>query len=144
MIQKYALNALYGPNSDNPLYYRETVFKSELNVENEFVIYCGDWNITLNPDIDNLNYGTLCNPNAREVVKSKMSFNGLVDVWRKNNPQTKSYIWYQVGYEKRARLDFFLTSTNLAELITGAGMEPADNLSDHGSNWIELGKSSRT
>ena len=38
---------------------------------------------------------------------------------------------YQVGSEKRARLDIFLTSTNLSELITGVGMDPADNLSDH-------------
>ena len=66
-----------------------------------------------------------------------------MDVLRKNNPQTKCYTWYQVGSEKRARLDYFLTSTNQAEHVIGVGMEPADNLSDHGQTWLELGKISK-
>ena len=61
----------------------------------------------------------------------------------KNNPQTKGYTWYQVGSERRARFDYFLTSTNLSELIIGVRMEPADKLSDHGSTWLELGKKSK-
>ena len=72
-----------------------------------------------------------------------MESHGLVDVWRKNNPQTKGYTWYQVGSEKRARLDYFLTSTNLDEHVIGVGMEPRDNLSDHGPTWVELGKISK-
>ena len=58
------------------------VFESDLNVGTEYVIYCGDRNITINPDFDNLNYNTLCNPNARDAVKSKMDSHGLMDVWR--------------------------------------------------------------
>ena len=119
------------------------VFESDLNVGTEYVIYCGDSNVTINPDIDNLNYNTLCNLTARDAVKSRMDSHGLVDVWRKNNPLTKGNTWYQVGSERRARLDYFLTSTNLWELIIEVGMELADNLSDHGSTWLELGKTSK-
>ena len=61
------------------------------------MIYCEDWSVTINPDIDNLNYDTLFNPNTRDAVKLRMDSQGLVDVWRKNNPQTKGYTWYQVG-----------------------------------------------
>ena len=93
----------------------------------EYVIYTGDWNVTIDRSIDNLNYDTICNPNAKKVVKSRMESHRLGDMWRKNNPQTKSYSWYQGGTEKRARLDYFLTSTNLTEHVIGVGMEPADN-----------------
>ena len=58
----------------------------------------------------------------------------------KEKTPNKGYTWYQGGSEKRARLDYFLTSTNLTEHVIGVGMEPADNLSDHGPTWLELGK----
>ena len=43
----YALNALYGPNNDSPLYYKYVVFESDLNMGTEYMIYCGDWNVTM-------------------------------------------------------------------------------------------------
>ena len=64
-----------------------------------------------------------------------MSSDKFVDVWRKNYPLTKSITWFQVGSEKIVMLYYFPISSKLSELIIGAGMEPSDNLSDHGY-WI--------
>ena len=88
--KRFALNAIYGPNNDCPLYLKQTIFESDHNVRTEYVLYTGDWNVTIDPPIDNLNYDTICNPNARKVVKSRMESHGLVYLWRKNNPQTKN------------------------------------------------------
>ena len=53
------------------------------------------------------------NPKAREVIKYRLVSDGLVDVWRMNNPLIKDFTWFQIGSEKRARLDQFLTSRNV-------------------------------
>ena len=69
-----------------------------------------------------------------------MMTDGLVDVWIMNNPLVKDDTWFQVGSEKRARLDYFRTSSNVPNITVGVGMEPIDNLSDHGATWIVLGQ----
>ena len=48
-----------------------------------------------------------------------------------------------MGSEKRARLYYFPTSSNVPYIMVGVGMEPADNLSDHGAAWIELGQTEK-
>ena len=72
-----------------------------------------------------------------------MATYGLADVWRLNNPLQKDYTWFQGGSEKRARLDYFLVSPNVLDITVGVEIEPADNLSDHGAMWIELGQTEK-
>ena len=67
----------------------------------------------------------------------------LVDVWRLNNKLQQDFTWFQGGSEKRVRLDYFLTSFNVPDITVRVGIEPADNLSDHGTPWIELRKVER-
>ena len=93
----------------------------------EYVIYSGDWNFTINPEIDNRSYLHVNNPKAREVIKTRMVSDGLVDVWRLNNLLQKNITWFQGGSEKRARLDYFLTSSNVPDITVGVEMEHADN-----------------
>ena len=78
-----------------------------------------------------------------EKLLNRMVTDGLVDVCRWINPQQKDYTWFQGGSEKRARLDYTLTSPNALDIIIGVGIEPADNLSDHGATWIEIGQAER-
>ena len=40
-------------------------------------------------------------------------------------------------------MDYFLVSPNVSDVTVGTGIEPADNLSDHGTAWIELGQTER-
>ena len=53
-------------------------------------------------------------------------------------PTIKEFHLVSGDSEKRARLDYFLTYPNVPDITVGVGMEPADNLSDHGATWIEL------
>ena len=55
----------------------------------------------------------------------------------------KDYTCFQGGSEKRARLDYFLTSPNVSDITVGVGIEPADNLSDRGTTLIELGQAEK-
>ena len=54
-IKEYVLTALHCPNIDSPLFCKECAFESDNNTEAEFVLYTGDWNVTINCAIDNKN-----------------------------------------------------------------------------------------
>ena len=131
---------LYGPNVDSLSYFKDVIFESDLNVGAEFVMYDGDWNVSINPELDNISYLHVNNPKGREVIKNRMMTDGLVDVWMLSNPLQKDYTWFQGGSEKRARLEYFLTSPNVPDIIVGVGIEPTDNLSDHGATWMSLAR----
>ena len=45
--RRHTLNVLYGPNVDSPLYFKEVIFESYLNVGAEWVLYAGDWNVSV-------------------------------------------------------------------------------------------------
>ena len=45
--KRFALNVLYGPDIDSPLFYKEIIFESDLNLGAEYIIYSGDWNVSL-------------------------------------------------------------------------------------------------
>ena len=115
------------------------MFESDVNVGAEFVLYAGAWNVTINPPLDNKGYLHVNNPKARQIIKDRMVTDGLMDIWRLNNPLQKNYTWFQGSSEKKARLDYFLKSSNVADITVGICIEPYDILSDHGSTWIELG-----
>lgn len=58
---------IYGPNSDQPGFY-ENIRNIFLELDNEYFILCGDFNLVLNPDIDTYNYKYINNPKAREKL----------------------------------------------------------------------------
>ena len=107
---------VYGPNSDEPDFYENLAKKLNRLVgeENMPIIIAGDFNLTLNQSMDNFNYRRENNPRARESVKNMMSANGLIDIYRERNPESRRYTW-RVGNPvvKQARLDMFLISASL-------------------------------
>ena len=40
-------------------------------------------------------------------------------------------------------MDYFLVSPSVSDVTVGSAIEPADNLSDHGTAWIDLGQTDR-
>ena len=80
-----------------------------MNIGTEYIIYSVDRNVIINPELNNRRYLHINNPRAIEIIKNRIITDGLVDVWRMNNPLIKDYTWFQVGSEKRARLEYFLT-----------------------------------
>ena len=71
---------VYGPNKDNPQFYRNLKEKYS-EFDNEILIICGDRNFVQNPEVDYFNYLHMNNPHARKVVLDTMEENSLVDVW---------------------------------------------------------------
>ena len=101
--KKVTLVNIYGPNEDNPQFYRNLKEKYS-EFDNELLIICGDWNFIQNPEIDYYNYLHIDNPRARKVVLDTMEENSLVDVWRLFNEDVRAYTWKRINpVRKQAR-----------------------------------------
>ena len=112
---------LYGPNSDNPNFYRYVLEQVKL-FSNEYYLFGGDWNLVLNPDVDTHNYVNVNNPNARDAVLDIIGELDLVDIWRDHNPELVNYTWRKNSPLKQARLDFFLISDNLYSFVLNSNI----------------------
>ena len=118
---------LYGPNQDNPEFYINLAAEVE-NCQNDFQIFCGDWNLVQDNNIDYYNYVNTNNPKARnEVIKLKDIFK-LHDPWRVNNPTPKRFTWLKRNPVKKARIDFFLISEELMSLVNKVEINPGIKL----------------
>ncbi|HBI39496.1 MAG TPA: hypothetical protein DDY16_00910, partial [Tenacibaculum sp.] len=127
------LHGLYGPNLDNPAFYRTQVFNLEEDLSPDFIFYIGDFNLVLNQNLDTLNYLHNNNVNARAAVMQCMEDNDLVDVWRIQHPELKRYSWFKrdgVNGLKCSRLDMILVSENSLPFISNTSIDPAI-LTDH-------------
>ena len=120
---------LYGPNIDSPLFFNEIN-----NIVDEFqtgtVLICGDWNLVQDQELDTKYYVRENNVRAREIVKSIIENQELVDPWRNNNPLQQQFTWFQHNPVKMSRLDFFLISSDLMN-ITEKVMIKSGYRSDH-------------
>ena len=128
--KKILLVGLYGPNTDSPQFYSETLFPVINNSDADYVIIGGDWNLTLDQSVDTFNYLHVNNPRAKQVVNEKIDEGLICDSWRELNPYSKMYTWTKKNPIKMARLDFFLTSTHLIPYISKQNISPGF-LSDH-------------
>ena len=137
--KKILLSALYGPNEDNPDFYKYKVFNLIDHWQPDFAVYGGDWNLVLNQNLDTKNYIHENNLQARSELKNKMEYYSLIDVWRELNPSAKKFTW--TGKTSRpsklSRLDFFLITNSLFPFIKNAKIE-AGILSDHSIISIEI------
>ena len=109
------LITLYGPNNDCPSFFNEIQLLLE-NVDADYNILCGDFNVALNPELDTSNYRHINNPKARQAILDIMSENDLSDVYRELHPSTKRYTWRRRNPVKQARLDLFLASSNILDI----------------------------
>ena len=120
---------MYGPNKDNPTFY-ENVFKSIADMGNELYIICGDFNLTLNPNIDCFNYKHINNPKARNFITNMIKENNLFDTFRELHPYLRRYTWRRKTPLKQSRLDFFLVTENIVNSIKKSQIETGYK-SDH-------------
>ena len=89
----------------------------ELRNRHENKIIIGDFNLTLNVELDRYNtYSN--NTKSREVVEVMMEEFCLRDVWRNQNPDTLEYSWINGGdRQRRSRIDFALVSGGLDQKV---------------------------
>ena len=105
----YRLINIYAPNGE----YDRVCFLNKLNdwISQEFEnIIGGDFNFTLNSDIDREN--CINSSDVGQIdLKKIMSEHDLEDIFRRRYPAEKEFSW-RCG-EKRSRLDYWLISTSL-------------------------------
>ena len=120
---------LYGPNDDSPLFF-DAIFNYVENLNISDCIITGDFNVTLNHELDNYKYAQPRNNHARNRLNEHIDNNGFTDAFRHLNQEKKMYTWTKKGGPQRARLDMFLTSNSLKPYITNFTKYPAYK-SDH-------------
>ena len=98
---------------------------------------CGDWNLVQDHEKDTYNYANVNNPKARNAVINLKSDLNLIDLWRSLNPESRKYTWRRQNPFQQARLDFFLISSELQNLIEMADISPGYR-TDHSLVVISL------
>ena len=134
--QRLTLVVVYGPNRDDPSFYQNIVEMVE-EFENTSCIFCGDFNLVLNPELDYYNYTNINNEKAREKLIEIIEDRSLVDPFRELHPEEKRYTWRKRSPLKQSRLDFFLISDNLLPSLKDSTIEPGYR-SDHSIITLEL------
>ena len=114
---QFLLVNIYGPNSDRPNFYLSLKNKIEQIYCSQHIVIGGDFNLIFDKDLDSMNYKYLNNPNARQEVIKLMDELNLKDIYRENNPNIKRFTWRRKNPIKQARLDFFLVSESLLNMV---------------------------
>lgn len=128
---------IYGPNEDKPQFYRE-IKQKVLELENDNVIFCGDWNLVLDQELDTNNYVNINNPRARAVVLDFLVEDSYVDAWRVLNQGKRVFTWRKINPEiKQARLDYFLVSEETFQYVSDCEILPGYR-TDHSGVLLTL------
>ena len=115
--QNIGLITLYGPNRDDPLFYRHELSNMIQLLDANSYIVCGDFNLVQNQDIDTQGYLHENNRKASVELKTLKELNNLTDPWRSSYPDKREYTWRNPSNSKTGRLDFFLVSDHFMPLV---------------------------
>ena len=140
--RKITLVGLYGPNYDSPTFF-ENIFDLSGNIGNSNIIKMGDYNVTLNHEIDNVNYVSPQHPRARAKLNELLVNNMFIDPIRLNHPDSSIYTYSSYQGPQRSRLDYFLASESLRNYIQDSSILPPYK-SDHNPILLEVDFSSFT
>ena len=95
---------IYGSNKDKVSFYNS--LNQNLNDnEQDYILWCGDFNMTLNPELDSYNYSNINNPNSRCATLDIIKSHSLFDLYRHFHPDTRRYTWRRYKPLKQAILD---------------------------------------
>ena len=135
---EYTFCNVYAPNEDCPDYF-EKLFKVLDKQSRENVIIGGDFNLTLQNNIDRLD--SQCNNNKSSYyVSNAMEVFQLTDIWRDRNPEEKKFSWCKrnkKGGFSASRIDFFLVNIGVSGKVIDAGILTATR-TDHALIYITI------
>jgi len=135
---------VYAPTRDHK--DEQNIFITELkklliDINPDNVVMGGDFNTILNPKLDKK--GGIDQPRKNtytsEILGMADTFN-LVDVWRIHNPETLRFTWRQRKPLIQCRLDFWLISDHLCNVVRDTKIMPAIR-TDHSLIYLELSSS---
>ena len=119
---------IYAPNTDTPTFFQNVNLLIEENTM-DHIVFCGDFNLVLNPRMDCSNYVSINNPNARQTLFETLNTYNLKDAFRYFNPDTW-FTWHHRNPIKQARLDYYIVSNPFTDLIDNCDIIPGYK-SDH-------------
>jgi len=127
---RLSLCNLYAPNDDTPEFF-DQAFNLLSNLDNEYMIVGGDFNLVFNTNIDKKGGRPTTHVKCKQCLLGWMEEFDLIDIWRHDNPQKFKYTWK--SYRKPfvfCRLDFFLISFSLTNISKYNKISPGFR-SDH-------------
>jgi exonuclease III len=140
--------SLYGPNDNNGEFYNDLNIMLE-GRNNRNIILGGDFNCTWdnNPpeqNIDVINMRSIPSRFRTEKILNIARKHNLVEPFRFLRPNSKdfTYIPNAIANQNRSRIDFFLISNNLLDVLQDSGIktEKLSSLFDHKSIFLNTGK----
>uniref|UniRef100_A0A8C6PR15 exodeoxyribonuclease III n=1 Tax=Nothobranchius furzeri TaxID=105023 RepID=A0A8C6PR15_NOTFU len=105
-----------GPNNDNPEFFRQ-LFMTLATLLGHFIIG-GDFNCTLQPNLDRSTGIDMSHSNIRKEILQLIKDFNLVDIWRSKNLTQQSYSCYSGASRSFSRIDYFLISSDLISITT--------------------------
>ena len=127
---------LYAPNKDSPDFFEKVKDILHSNKQT-FTMILGDFNLILDPLLDCDQYKHLNNPRSRKVVLEIINVFNLLDIFRFHHPSLKRYTWRRKNPFRQARLDYFLVSSAMQDIITSSSINPGYK-SDHSNIQLKI------
>ena len=111
----YNIVAIYAPNSvQNNLNFFKSLPGKLKKDEDDFQILIGDYNTTLDPLLDKVNYKGDDHAKSREVINSWLMDEDFIDSYRYMYSDVRNYSYIcDCDKTQKARLDYALVSHNL-------------------------------
>ena len=103
-----------------------------------YTIIAGDFNLVLDQVKDTYNYINIYNPKSRKILQDLILNNNMIDIYSHINPQKLEYTWQRRNPVKKARLDYFIISPTLTDLIDKAQIIPTIDWTDHSFIQIHI------
>ena len=134
----FALVNIYGPNEDDPNFFKNLDECIDL-FPTDNIIIGGDFNFVIDYKKDS-NYLHDNNRNAKAQFVETMHKYGLVDVWRQLHPDERQFTWMKRTPLKYGRLDMFIVSDHILHNVTSCNIDSGYR-TDHSIISISLKES---
>ena len=109
---------IYAPNDLNQQVKFFKLMQLHLqDFSEEIGIIGGDFNCSLSDKDKKGSNPITKKASVIKEIEHQCSCNNLIDIWRHLNPQLKSFTWRNKSHKIQCRLDFFLNSEKLADLV---------------------------
>ena len=137
---EFNLINVYAPNKiKEQINFLEDLARSmgSCNISNtDNNILAGDWNVTCS-NLDKLGGVVHTKSRSNEKVDELCRVFDLVDVWRLRHKTKKQYTWRQRNPRIHCRLDYFLISQHVLDIVVKANILPSI-FSDHSPILLSL------
>ena len=114
----FVIGSIYGPNYDNPMFYEE-LFDKAFGLGCDSIFLLGDFNMTLNFNMDTRRYNEQRNVNATNKMIDLLEDYSMTDIWRKMHSRKRQFTWMVPNSNppQMARLDYGFATPNISNNI---------------------------